>query len=339
MQFPRPKKIVFCNNKGGVGKTTLVFHTGVELAKKGFKTVLIDLDPQCNLTLQTMGHTFYEDNLFSGQTKTIFDVLKKKIDGTGDIESTIKPVQVRPNLYILPGDIQLSLFENLLLNGYNEAAAGTPRGYSDTSAIDRYLTEIGAEEKVDIFLIDTSPSLGVLNRIIFLGAEYFVVPITPDSYSLQGVKNLGVIFERWKKDWKNTARAGAVAGKTPNNQVLPGDALFIGYIINSFSVYAKRALRRQSDWLEKIPAEVKTFLSEKHGRNGLVEQSWKNALGRTQDYSQLTAISMENNLGISEFQDKKVPEINLEGTKQLYEKAIREIGELADNIIRVVSAY
>src|SRR3989338_8979814 len=262
MAFPRPKKIVFCNNKGGVGKTTLAFHAGVELARRGLKTALIDLDPQCNLTLQTLGHTFYEENLFSGQTKTIYDVLVAKLEGNGDINTSIKPTHVRDNLFILPGNIQLSLYENLLLSGYNDATAGNLRGYSDTSAIDRYLNEVGASEGIDVFVIDTSPSLGVLNRVIFLGAEYFVVPMTPDSYSVQGIKNLGVVFEGWKKQWKNTAQAAIVAGKTPANQVLRGDALFIGYIINSFNVYAKRALRRQSDWLEKIPSEVKVYLSE-----------------------------------------------------------------------------
>jgi cellulose biosynthesis protein BcsQ len=339
MKFARPKKLVFCNNKGGVGKTTLAFHVGVELSRKGYKVALIDLDPQCNLTLQTLGHTFYEDTLFSTQAKTIFDVLKPKIEGSGDVDVSIKLIHVRENLHILPGDVQLSLYENLLLGGYNDAAAGNLRGYSDTSAIDRYLNEIGASEKVDVFIIDTSPSLGVLNRVIFLGAEYFIVPITPDSYSVQGIKNLGVVFEGWKKNWKNTGQAAAVAGKTPANLVLRGDGLFIGYIINSFNVYDHRIVRRQADWLEKIPSEVKNFLSEKHGRNGLVEQSWKKPIGSMQDYGQLTAISMENHLAIQEFDPKKVKELNLTGTDELQEKAIREIDELSNNILEVLTKY
>lgn len=339
MAFPRPKKLIFSNNKGGVGKTTLAFYVGVELSRRGLKVALIDLDPQCNLTLQTLGHTFYEENLFSGQAKTIYDVLRPKIEGSGDLDLSVKLMHVRGGLFILPGDVQLSLFENLLLSGYNDAAAGNLRGYSDTSAIDRYLNEIGASEKIDVFIIDTSPSLGVLNRIIFLGAEYFVVPITPDSYSVQGVKNLGVVFEGWKKNWKNTAQAAAVAGKTPSNQVLRGDALFIGYIVNSFNVYDKRVVKRQADWLKKIPNEVKLFLSEKHGRNGLVEQSWKSPIGSMQDYGQLTAISMENHLAIQEFDPQNVQELNLLGTKELQEKAVKEIANLTDNIVGVLEHY
>jgi chromosome partitioning protein len=286
-----------------------------------------------------LGHTFYEDNLFSGEVKTISDILKPKLSGSGDIDISIKLKHVRGNLFILPGDIQLSLYENLLLTGYTDAAAGNLRGYSDTSAIDRYLNEIGASEKIDVFVIDTSPSLGVLNRVIFLGADYFVVPVTPDSYSVQGVKNLGIVFEEWKRHWANTARAAIIAAKTPADHVLRGDALFIGYIINSFNVYAHRALRRQEDWLEKIPLEVKKSLSEKHCKNGLVEQSWKTQLGNIQDIGQLTAISMENNLAVQEFEAGKVKELNLKGTKELQEKAVKEISELTDNIINILSKY
>lgn len=339
MKFSRPKKLVFCNNKGGVGKTTLAFHCAVDFARKGYKTVLIDLDPQCNLTLQTLGPDFYNDNLFSGTTKTIYDVLRPKIEGSGDIDKNVKPTAVRGNLFIVPGDIQLSVFENLLISGYTEATAGNLRGYSDTSAIDRFLNEIGASEQVDIFVIDTSPSLGILNRIIFLGADYFLVPLTPDSYSVQGIKNLGTVFEGWKKQWHNTAKAVAVSANTPANQILNGDGLFIGYAINSFNIYKQRVVKRQRDWTENIPKEVKTYLSEKHCRNGLVEKSWKDPVGKTQDYGQLLAISMENHLAIQEFDKTKVNELNLEGTKQLQEKAVEEIGSLTDNVLEILSKY
>jgi cellulose biosynthesis protein BcsQ len=336
--FPRPKKLVFCNNKGGVGKTTLAFNCAVNFAKKGFKVALIDLDPQCNLTLQSLGINFYEETLFSGSKKTIYDVLRPKIEGSGDIDDKIKLEHVRGNLCILPGDVRLSLFEDLLLSSYNQATAGNLRGYSDTSAIDRYLNEIGATEEIDIFIIDTSPSLGVLNRIIFLGADYFVVPLNPDSYSLQGIKNLGPVFENWKKLWTNTAKAVAVSGNTPSNHLLRGDALFIGYIVNDFTVYGKKIVRTQRDWEENIPGEVKKFLSEKHGRNGLVEKSWKNPLGELQNYGQLTALSMDNHLAIQEFDQEIINSFPF-GTNELYEKAIKEIDFLSENILAVLKDY
>lgn len=337
MGFNRTKQLVFCNNKGGVGKTTLAFNCAVEFSKKGYKTVLVDLDPQCNLTLQTLGSTFYEETLFTGSEKTIYDVLKPKIEGSGDIDKSINIKHVRDNLFIIPGDLRLSMFENLLINGYADATGGNMRGYSDTSSIQRYLNHIATENNIDLFIIDTSPSLGILNRIIFLGTGFFVVPMTSDSFSAQGIENLGKVFENWEKNWRNTALA--VAGSTPNDYLLKGDALFIGYIINAFNVYKQKVIKRQDEWVKKIPAKVKEYLSEKHCKNGLVEASWKNPLSKMQDYGQLTAISMENGLAMCEFEDKFVKELNLQGTRELHEKACQQIKELTTNIEEILKKY
>ena len=69
MKFPRSKKLIFVNNKGGVGKTTLAFNCAISFAKEGYKTVLIDLDPQCNLSRLAMGEEYYVKNLFLKQRK------------------------------------------------------------------------------------------------------------------------------------------------------------------------------------------------------------------------------------------------------------------------------
>ncbi len=82
-----------------------------------------------------------------------------------------------------------------------------------------FLIEKGMQDQIDIFVLDTSPSLGLLNRAIVLGADYFAVPMMPDSFSVQGIENLGEALHKWKRDWKNTAIA--VQGSTPAKNVLP----------------------------------------------------------------------------------------------------------------------
>ena len=69
MKFTRTKKLIFVNNKGGVGKTTLAFNCAVSLAKRGYKTVLVDLDPQCNLSRLALGEEYYLKHLFSETEK------------------------------------------------------------------------------------------------------------------------------------------------------------------------------------------------------------------------------------------------------------------------------
>lgn len=338
MKFPRTKKLIFVNNKGGVGKTTLAFNCAVAFAENGYKTALIDLDPQCNLTRLAMGEDFYEKNLFSDKEKTIYDVLRGVIEGGSDIDQNVKflPVKAGANLFLLKGDIKLSLYESILMTAYGLAAAGQRLGYFQTSAIDRFLREKGLSEQIDIFVIDTSPSLGILNEMILLGADYFVVPMVPDAFSVQGIENLGVVYERWKTQWKNTAKA--LSGETETKFVLAGDPLFIGYIVNVYNVYGKQPIADHRAWMEKIPERVRKFLSEKHCRNGLVEQSWKKPLQIIQDYGRIPAKCQE--LGVAIFQlDPSLVAEHQQGTKDNIEKAKEEFVNLAEGIIKILAEF
>src|SRR3989338_2648392 len=338
MKFPRTKKLVFVNNKGGVGKTTLAFNSAVALAKLGYKIALVDLDPQCNLSRLALGEDYYAKHLFSETEKTIYDVLRGVIEGGSDIDLSVKflPVKADPNLSLLKGDINLSMYEGLLATAYGQAAAGQPIGYFQTSAIDRFLREKGLSEQIDVFIIDTSPSLGILNQTILLGADYFTVPMMPDAFSVQGIENLGTIFERWKIQWKNTAKA--LAGNTETKLVLPGDPLFIGYVVNSYNVYGKQPIADHRAWMEKIPEKVKKYLSEKHCRNGLVEASWKNPLHVIQDYGRIPAKCQELGVAIFELDPSLIAD-HQQGTKENLEKAKEEFSGLADALVKVLSAY
>ncbi|MEK7621871.1 MAG: AAA family ATPase [Patescibacteria group bacterium] len=338
MKFTRTKKLIFVNNKGGVGKTTLAFNCAVSFAKQGYKTVLVDLDPQCNLTRLALGEEYYLEHLFLESEKSIYDVLKGVIEGGSDINLGVKFLSVKadPNLLLLKGNINLSAYEGLLINAYGQAAAGQPIGYFQTSAIDRFLREKGLSEQVDVFVIDTSPSLGLLNQMILLGADYFVVPLMPDAFSVQGVENLGVVYEKWKILWRNTAKA--LAGNTETKFVLSGDPLFIGYIVNSYNVYGKQPIADHRAWMEKIPGKVKTFLSEKHCRNGLVEESWKHPLQIIQDYGRIPSKCQELGVAIFELDPAMITD-NQQGTKENIEKSKEEFAALSSAILKVLNAY
>jgi len=338
MKFTRTKKVIFSNNKGGVGKTTLAFNCAVSFAQKGYKTVLIDLDPQCNLSRLAMGKGYYEKHLFSDNEKTIADVLKGIVQGGSDIDLAVKflPVKASSNLFLLKGDINLSVYESLLITAYGQAASGQQIGYFQTSAIDRFLREKGLNEEIDIFVIDTSPSLGLLNQIILLGADYFVVPVLPDAFSVQGIENLGIVYEKWKTNWKNSAKA--LAGGTEMKFVLHGDPLFVGYIVNSYNVYGERPIADHRAWMKKIPNKVREYLSEKHCRNGLVESSWKKALQTVQDYGRIPSKCQELGIAIFDLDSSQISDQH-KGTKENIKKSKEEFNDLADNILNILSSY
>jgi len=340
MKFTRTKKLVFFNNKGGVGKTTLAYNTAVKFAEMGYKTVLVDLDPQCNLSRISLGNTF-EENLFSDNQKTIYTVLQGVVRGGADIDTNVKFEKIGPsnNLFILPGSLKLSEYENSLISAYGEAAQGSERGFFSTSAIDRFLTEKGLAEEIDLFIIDTSPNLNLLNRVIFLGSDYFVTPLMPDAFSVQGIENLGNTFEIWKDNWKKTAKVLAKDKGISHNKVLDGEGLFIGYIVNSYNQYSKKPIKSNEEWIAKIPTFIKKYLSEKHCRNGLVEKSWNNPLALIKDYGQLPPLAQIKNKAIFNLDPVIDGFENVKGTQENLEQSKKEFTSLSENILNVLENY
>jgi chromosome partitioning protein len=340
MKFTRTKKLVFFNNKGGVGKTTLVYNMGVKFAEMGYKTVLVDLDPQCNLSRLSLGDVF-EENLFSNLQKSIYSVLHGIVMGGADIDTTVQfeKVGATDNLFILPGSLKLSEYENSLISSYGEAAQGMERGFFVTSAIDRFLSEKGLAEDIDIFIIDTSPNLNLLNRVIFLGSDYFITPMMPDGFSVQGIENLGTTFEQWKDNWKKTARVLAKDKGIAHNKVLDGEGLFIGYIVNSYNQYSKKPIKNNEEWIAKIPGFVKQYLSEKHCRNGLVEKSWKKELALIKDYGQLSPLSQISSKAIFNLDPKIDCFDGAEGTKESLAQSKEEFAVLANSVLEILKQY
>ena len=330
---------MFTNNKSGVGKTTLAFNYAVFFAQKGYKTVLVDLDTQGNLSRLTLGDKKFNANLFSSTEKDIYDVLKGVIEGGGDIDLSVPFIPIpknNKNLFLLKGNVNLNLYENNLATAYVQAAAGQQLGYFQTSAIDRFLREKGLNEEVDIFIIDTSPSLSLLNRIIFLGSDYFVVPLTPDAFSVQGIENLGNVFETWKNNWKTTGKA--LSGNIENRFILSGDGLFVGYVINSYNVYNQKPIVDHRRWIEEIPEKVKKYLSEKHCRNGLVEKSWKNPLAEIKYYGRLPAKCQEEGVAIFDLDPSLIDDIQ-QGSKENIEVAKTQFNDLTDELVKILTEY
>ena len=339
MIFTRTKKLVFANNKGGVGKTTLAYNVAVKFSEMGYKTVLVDLDPQCNLSRLSLG--LFEKNLFSDDQKTIHTVLEGVIKGGADIDKSVNFEKVGTNdkLFILPGSLKLSQYENSLTSSYGEAAQGVERGFFITSAIDRFLTDKGLNEEIDLFIIDTSPNLNLLNRVIFLGSDYFITPLMPDAFSVQGIENLGNTFEEWKDSWKKTAKVLAKDREIAHNKVLDGDGLFIGYIINSYNQYSKKPIKNNEDWIAKIPIYIKRYLSEKHCRNGLVEESWKSELALIKDFGQLSPLAQIKNKAIFNLDPTIDGFENVKGTKENLEQSRKEFSELSEKILKILEEY
>lgn len=220
------KIISVFNNKGGVGKTTLSYHMAYALTEIGYKVLMIDLDPQCNLTIhgidieqlhdiwkkedefietgfdaakkELLSNEFLEINR---EPRTIHYLLKPTEEGTGDLEILPPPFVITDKLNIIPGRLTLHMYENKISSRWTEAYVGDPLAIRTITKIRSLACDYARIYDFDFVVVDTSPSLGVLNKVIISTVDGFLIPALPDMFSMYGIKNIGSSLANWKKDF------------------------------------------------------------------------------------------------------------------------------------------
>ncbi len=193
------KSIAIFNNKGGVGKTTYLYHIANLLADTGETVLMVDCDSQCNLTSYTLNDSQIKQS-WSDAGNSIYKVIEPIAIGTGDFRKR-KPFRVSENLYIVPGDIDLSLFEDRLGETWSSAAT-QEISLRAQIAIFRYVQFVAEKLSVDYIFYDLGPNLGALNRSVLGGCDYFITPLSPDLFSIKGSENLGNKFMVWSEEWR-----------------------------------------------------------------------------------------------------------------------------------------
>ena len=220
------KTISVFNNKGGVGKTTLTFHLANALAELGYKTLVIDLDPQCNLTIlglpeETLDQVWQAEEAFIDDFKAARDNLPKKQldalttsprsihfllkpteDGLSDLDGLSPPFEIAKNLHLIPGRLTMHLYEDAIARRWSDVYQGDPLAVR-TVTRPRQIAEAYAKAYgYDFVIMDTSPSLGTLNKVIISTADGFLIPCMPDMFSQYGIKNIGNALTNWKKQFE-----------------------------------------------------------------------------------------------------------------------------------------
>ncbi|MCA9386518.1 ParA family protein [Candidatus Dojkabacteria bacterium] len=160
--------IAVTNQKGGVGKTTSVLNIGVFLAKKGKKVLLVDIDPQANLT---SGLGIERDRENDGFI-SIYDVLVNQ----EEVKSSIKKSRVE-NLSVIPSSIELAGAEVEMVNAM-----------SRESVLKKALDQV--KDEFDYIIIDCPPSLGLLTINSQVAADLVVIPVQAEYYALEGLGQL-----------------------------------------------------------------------------------------------------------------------------------------------------
>ena len=242
------KSIAVFNNKGGVGKTSLVYHLAWMYANLDYNVVVADLDPQANLTSMFLEDEDMERMWADGTDGTIHAALRPLLEGTGDVR---KPRVARPALGIelIPGDLLLSGAEDELGSNWPDCLDAKPRAFRVLSAIWRVLRMVAEDCSADLILVDVGPNIGALNRAALVAADYVVVPLAPDLHSLQGLRNLGPTLRRWRQDWSERRARNPL----PDLELPGGGMQPIGYVVLQHAVRLNRPVMAYERWMDRIP--------------------------------------------------------------------------------------
>ena len=201
------KTVAFFNNKGGVGQTSLVYHLAWMCADHGIDTLAVDLDPQANLTAMFLNEERLED-LWpdDDHPDTVFGSIRPILRGIGDI-ATPHVERIAPRLGLIPGDLGLSRFEDKLSDAWPRCQLRDESAFRTMTAFHR-LIQAGAAGVAELVLIDVGPNLGAINRAALIASDQVCIPLAPDLFSLQGLKNLGPTLREWRTIWARSRVQG-----------------------------------------------------------------------------------------------------------------------------------
>ena len=197
----RTKRIAFFNHKGGVSKTTTTFNLGWMLASKGHRVVLVDADPQCNLSARALGYKGQKEfTAFTNEPE------RNIRSGLPAFESRPKEIQAiecvavegNSNLFLLPGHIRFTEYEVSLGMGVGIVGDDPNIEESRLGSISYLLDKTGKRYDADYVLIDMNPSLSSINQNLVMTSDYFLVPASPDYFSVMAIDSLTDVLPRWR---------------------------------------------------------------------------------------------------------------------------------------------
>lgn len=289
--------LTFFNNKGGVGKTSMIYHLAWMFASLEKRVVIFDLDPQSNLTAAFLNDDEIEA-VWSQRNKgsTIYNCVNP-LAGVGDITEPVLK-NTTTGLYLLPGDIRLSDYENLLSEEWHRSMADRNlyRPMRILSSFWQVMQMAANKVQAEIILIDIGPNLDAINRSVLVATDYVVIPMGADLFSLQGLKNLGPTLRKWKNQWQKRLdnwEESEEVSSWENFQLPQGEMQPIGYFCQQHGLRLERPVRAYDKWVKRIPKiYCQSVLNEDPNGNGPLGQ--EHCLATVKHYRSLIPMAQEH---------------------------------------------
>ncbi|TLU57842.1 MAG: ParA family protein, partial [Chlorobium sp.] len=177
---------------------------------------------------------------------TVYGAIRPILRGTGDIAQPSVEM-ITNTLGLIPGDLGLSRFEDKLSDAWPRCHNRDESAFRTMTAFHR-LVQRGAEWGSEVVLIDVGPNLGAINRSALIASDQICLPLAPDLFSLQGLKNLGPTLREWRTVWAE------LLPKAPPDLPMPRGAMLpAGYIVMQNGILDTRPVKAYKRWMDRIP--------------------------------------------------------------------------------------
>lgn len=252
-------KLSLFNHKGGVGKTTLTANLAFALAEQGVKVLLVDADPQGNLTSYLVAEEVVNDLLDHSDDAngaTLWSAVKPVAEGSGAV-ARIAPLQIGDNIALLPGDLRLAQWEVELATYWAECYQRRIRGMRGMHALSSVAREAAESFGARIILFDNGPNVGPLTRSVLLDSDFFAIPAACDLFSTRAIKTLGHTLSGWIQEWQQ------ICELFPRDVVsIEGAPKLLGFIPQRFRTWARAPTIEFGKMLPVIDRAVREDVAE-----------------------------------------------------------------------------
>lgn len=252
------KIITLYNHKGGVSKTTTTYNLARFLQNKEKKVLVVDADPQCNMTEMLLCDVIERLDEEAERTgvvaelpgTSLLQVLEPRFNGEESFVNIdrIESVQIDTNLWLLRGDVSLNRLEDYIAEAHTQRFSNKIHEKRNYVALGDMLLRYGQKTKLDYILIDVGPSSGALTRSCFLACDAFFIPMSADRFNVQAIHTLTEILHRWIEE-HNQVYGDFNKLKLP---IREGRPRFLGAIPQHFKKYKGRPKAGFELWMNRI---------------------------------------------------------------------------------------
>lgn len=338
------KRIALFNHKGGVSKTTTTFNLAWMLALKGKRVIMIDADPQCNLTGLVLDEEKFEEFYSKKENHNLKTCLQPAFEAQPRLIEAAHCQEVNINsanagkLYLLPGHLDLSEYEVSL--GIAQELSSSLQTLKNLPGSFSYLFEKTADYyQADYILIDMNPSLSSINQNLLMTSDYFLLPTSPDYFSVMALKSITKILPRWAM-WAKKARENQILTEAsyPFPQASPK---FLGTVIQKYRERSDKPSKGFEKWITDIKDYVKDTLLLMLEKEHMALANEHNIISKAfSDFNTLIALSQTYQTPVFALTDEHFKDAKYYGfvkntMKESRDKFHNIFSELADKVIEL----